>query len=87
MEGNIEALPGILIRLGFKVLACPDHAEKEDMSVTLYGHKTGIMVTMEEPDKDKIIKTLKGANPVTGNATPKEASDMMYEAMILRDAR
>ena len=87
MQGNIDALHGILSRLGFKVLACPDHVEREDMNVTLYGNKTGMMVTVEEPDKNNIIKTLKKDSPVTGSTTSEEAAGLLQEGLIHRDAR
>jgi len=83
MEGNIEKLHDILLRLGFKVLACPDNEEKPDVNVTMYGNKIGMIITVEGPLL-RAYTNVKG-NSVTGTTTSEEAAELLHEGLIKRD--
>ena len=87
MVGDFNKLHDILIRMGFKVVACPDHEEKPEINLTVYGNNKGTTVMIEEPDELRIIETIKQKHPVTGNVTSEEAEKLMHAALIKRDTQ
>ena len=87
MAGDFNKLHNILIRMGFKVVACSDNDLKPEV-VTFYENDKGTTVMIEEPDDKQIVKTLKQKeHPVTGNTTPEEAAKLLQDSIVKRDTQ
>ena len=79
-----EIIHSNLFKLGFRITSAPDHPERDDLNITIY-EKEGTTIIIEEPDQDKIVKIIKSTDPVTGDVTPEQAAELLFEQVAKRD--
>lgn len=81
MENN-QKIHEFLLGLGYKVSSAPDEA-------TIYDHEDGGHVIVHEATEDPLLKVLSRStlDPVTGDTTPEQATELLTSILIKRDAR
>lgn len=81
MNTNIH---NFLIKNGYKVTSCPDHPTNPRIDVTIYENDdTSIIVEESRPKLKEVIKAInnpKTSHPVTGDVTPSQAKELLFNA-------